>query len=107
MSDQRRYPIGRDAMPIVDLQLRAMGEIVQQATAVHAQEISDVAQGAVKDAIARFDWRGQIKDEVHKSIRQQVQRGVDAFLWSNEGKSLVEEMVRRSLAAAFDVEAAE
>jgi len=100
MSDGR-YPISRDAMPIVQMQLRGMGEVVNHAVALHAEDIAKVAQDAVKEAIETFDWRARIASEVEAAVVRQVKSGIDRFLWSDEGTAMLNATIARAIAAAF------
>lgn len=101
MSDTRHFPISQKAMPIVEMQIRGMGEILTQAMFVHATDIAEVAEAAVKAAIEKFDWRAEIEREVHASVKKQVERSVDSFLWSKEGKALIDGLVASAITAAF------
>lgn len=96
-----RYPISREAFPVVEMTLRGMGEVVNHAVALHAEDISRVAQDAVKEAIRTFDWQERIRGEVETSITRQIKSGIDRFLWSDEGREMVNAVIARAMAAAF------
>jgi hypothetical protein len=100
MSD-KRYNISREAFPVVQMTLRGMGEVVQHAVALHAEDIAKVAQDAVKSAIAEFDWKSRISHEVEEAITRQIKFNINQFLWHGEGDQLVKEAVARAIAAAF------
>ena len=88
-------------MPIVQMQLRGMEEVVTHATMIHAEEIAKLSQDAVKEAIRTFDWRGRIGTEVEAAVARQIKSGIDRFLWSEEGVAMINNTIARAIKGAF------
>ena len=81
--------------------LRHMEEVVTHAVAAHAEEIAEVAQAAVRQAVRDFDWKTRIVTEVEAAVDLKVRDGISQFLWSADGVGLLHEAIATAIVAAF------
>ena len=69
------YQHNLSSPPVVELQIRAMGEIITSQVALMAAEISDRVAHAVEQTVVNFDFESYVRSETEIFLREYMTEG--------------------------------
>ena len=85
-------------MPTVRLEIEALGERIQGALMLHAEQISEEVMRGVKDATDALDVAALAREAAKIAIQDSVTRAVAGYFKYGDGHKVIEKVIGEAVA---------